>query len=268
MSSALAQLDLPIRGMTCASCASRIERKLNKLDGVVATVNYATEKASVSYDAGAVAPEQLVAAVEAAGYSAALPAAETADEQVEVDETRPMLLRLLASTVLSLPVLLVSMIPALQFDRWQWLVLQLATPVVLWAAWPFHRAAFTNLRHGTATMDTLVSLGVLAAWVWSLYALFLGDAGEEGMRMKFELLPELGRGTNEIYLETAAVVTTFILAGRYFEARAKRRAGSALRALLELGAKEVSLLDADGKEQRIPVERLQVCDLFVVRPGE
>ena len=268
MNAVLAQLDLPIGGMTCASCASRIERKLNKLDGVTATVNYATEKASVSYDAAAVEPEQLVAAVEAAGYSAALPHAETEDEQAKVDETRPLLLRVLASAVLSLPVLLVSMIPALQFDRWQWLVLQLATPVVLWAAWPFHRAALTNLRHGTATMDTLVSLGVVAAWLWSLYALFLGDAGVEGMRMKFELVPKLGRGTNEIYLETAAVVTTFILAGRYFEARAKRRAGSALKALLELGAKDVSLLAADGAERRVPVEQLQVGDCFVVRPRE
>jgi P-type Cu+ transporter len=268
MSAVLAQLDLPIGGMTCASCASRIERKLNKLDGVTATVNYATEKASVSYDATAVEPEQLVAAVEAAGYSAALPATETEDEQAKVDETRPLLLRVLASALLSLPVLLVSMIPALQFDRWQWLVLQLATPVVLWAAWPFHRAAWTNLKHGAATMDTLVSLGVLAAWLWSLYALFLGDAGAEGMRMKFELLPKLGRGTNEIYLETAAVVTTFILAGRYFEARAKRRAGSALKALLELGAKDVSLLDGDGNERRVPVEQLQVGDRFVVRPGD
>jgi Cu+-exporting ATPase len=268
MSAILAQIDLPIRGMTCASCASRIERKLNKLDGVSATVNYATEKASVSYDLAAVEPEQLVAAVEAAGYLAALPATETVDEVAAVDETRPLLLRVLAAALLSLPVLLISMIPTLQFDRWQWLVLQLATPVVLWAAWPFHRAAWTNLKHGAATMDTLVSLGVLAAWLWSLYALFLGDAGVEGMRMKFELLPKLGRGTNEIYLETAAVVTTFILAGRYFEARAKRRAGSALKALLELGAKDVSLLDGDGNERRVPVEQLQVGDRFVVRPGE
>jgi Cu+-exporting ATPase len=247
MSVTVERLDLPIRGMTCASCASRIERKLNKLDGVTATVNYATEKATVAYDAAAVEPEQLVAAVEAAGYSADLPATVAADEQTaEVDETRPMLVRLLVAAVLSLPVLLISMIPALQFDRWQWLVLQLATPVVLWAAWPFHRAALVNLRHGAATMDTLVSLGVLAAWLWSLYALFLGDAGAEGMRMTFELVPKLGGGTDEIYLETAAVVTTFILAGRYFEVRAKRRAGSALKALLELGAKDVALLGADG----------------------
>jgi Cu+-exporting ATPase len=269
MSTALAQIELPIQGMTCASCASRVERKLNKLDGVSATVNYATEKARVDYDPGAVAPEQLVAAVEAAGYSAALPASATADEPTsDGDDSRPLRLRLVASALLSFPVLLISMMPALQFDHWQWLALQLATPVVLWAAWPFHRAAWTNLEHGTATMDTLVSLGVLAAWLWSLYALFLGEAGADGMRMSFSLLPKVGGGANEIYLETAAVVTTFILAGRYFETRAKRRAGVALRALLELGVKDVSLLAADGGERRVPVEQLQVGDRFVVRPGE
>ncbi len=269
MSTALVQIELPIQGMTCASCASRIERKLNKLDGVSASVNYATEKASVDYDADAVAPEQLVAAVEAVGYSAALPAAAPADEPApDGDETRALRLRVISSALLSLPVLLVSMIPALQFDRWQWLALQLATPVVMWAAWPFHRAAWANLKHGTATMDTLVSLGVLAAWLWSLYALFLGDAGAEGMRMKFTILPKVGGGANEIYLETAAVVTTFILAGRYFEGRAKRRAGAALKALLELGAKDVSLLDSDAGERRVPVDQLQVGDRFVVRPGE
>jgi Cu+-exporting ATPase len=160
------------------------------------------------------------------------------------------------------------MVPALQFDYWQWLALQLATPVVLWGAWPFHRAAWVNLRHATATMDTLVSVGVLAAWLWSLYALFLGEAGMTGMTMSFDLLPDAGAGTGHIYLETAAAVTTFILAGRYFEARAKRRAGAALAALLELGAKDVSVLDADGAERRVPVESLAVGDLFVVRPGE
>ena len=269
MSAFAAHLELPIKGMTCASCASRIERRLNKLDGVSATVNYATEKASVAYDAGAVGPEQLVAAVEAAGYSAALPDAETAGEPAPVgDETRPLRLRLTGSALLSLPVLLLSMIPALQFNHWQWLALELATPVILWAAWPFHRAAWLNLKHGTATMDTLVSLGVLAAWLWSLYALFLGNAGSDGMRMHFTLLPKVGGGSNEIYLETAAVVTTFILTGRYFETRAKRRAGAALQALLELGAKDVSLLDPSGTEQRVPAEQLQVGDRFVVRPGE
>jgi P-type Cu+ transporter len=266
----LQQVELPITGMTCASCANRIERRLNKLDGVTATVNYATEKATVDFDAAAVAPEQLVAAVEAAGYQATLPAAEDAAagaDAADEDASAPLRRRLVLSALLSLPVLLVSMIPALQFDNWQWLALQLATPVVLWGAWPFHRAAWANLRHGAATMDTLVSVGVLAAWLWSLYALFAGDAGITGMRMEFSLLPEPGAGADEIYLETAAVVTTFILAGRYFEARAKRRAGAALTALLELGAKDVAILDADG-ERRVPVEQLAAGDRFVVRPGE
>ena len=258
------RVEMPITGMTCASCANRIERRLNKLDGVSAAVNYATEKATVEFDADAVTTDELLAAVESAGYSAALPAAEP---EPEADETAPLRRRLIASALLSLPVLLLSMIPALQFDNWQWLALQLATPVVLWGAWPFHRAAWANLRHATATMDTLVSLGVLAAWLWSLYALFIGDAGMPGMRMEIELIPR-GGGGDEIYLETAAVVTTFILAGRYFEARAKRRAGAALKALLELGAKDVAVLGADGSERRIPVEQLQVGDRFVVRPGE
>src|SRR6188768_1477903 len=173
-------LELPITGMTCASCANRIERKLNTLDGVTATVNYATEKATVEFDPEAVAPEQLVAAVEAAGYQAVLPSDEPEEP---ADESDPLRRRLLISAVLSLPVLLLAMFPALQFENWQWLALQLATPVILWGAWPFHRAAWANLRHGAATMDTLISLGVLAAWIWSLYALVFGDAGMAGMRM-------------------------------------------------------------------------------------
>ena len=262
-------VELPIAGMTCASCANRIERKLNKLDGVSATVNYATEVAAVEYDPAVVAPEALVETVAAAGYEASLPAAPGAEEpDGEIDETAPLRQRLLISAVLSLPVLVLSMVPALQFDNWKWLALQLATPVVLWGAWPFHRAAWANLRHATATMDTLISLGVLAAWGWSLYALFIGDAGLTGMTMEFKLLPDGSGGDSEIYLETAAVVTTFILAGRYFEARAKRRAGAALRALLELGAKEVSVLDEDGRERRLPIERLAVGDRFLIRPGE
>ncbi|MGZ4255411.1 MAG: cation transporter, partial [Solirubrobacteraceae bacterium] len=245
------RIELPISGMTCASCANRIERKLNKLDGVTATVNYATETAYVEYGDG-LAPEQLVAAVEAAGYNAALPNAEPArDEQQQEDPTAHLRRRLIISALLSVPVLLIAMIPALQFDNWQWLSLQLATPVVLWGAWPFHRAAWANLKHGTATMDTLISVGTLSAWLWSLYALFLGDAGQNGMRMVFNLVPSSGGGTNEIYLETASIVTTFILAGRYFEARAKRRAGAALKALLELGAKDVSILEPDGSERRV-----------------
>jgi Cu+-exporting ATPase len=266
------RVELPITGMTCASCANRIERKLNKLDGVTATVNYATEKARVEYDPGTVAPQQLVGAVEAAGYQAVLPAAEREHagdgEATEQDATAPLRHRLLLSAVLSVPVLLISMVPALQFDNWQWLALNLATPVVLWGAWPFHKAAWANLKHGTATMDTLISVGVLAAWLWSLYALFIGDAGMNAMRMPFNLIPKSGEGANHIYLETAGVLTTLILAGRYFEARAKRRAGAALKALLELGAKDVAILAADGSERRVPVEQLAVGDRFVVRPGE
>ena len=264
-------LELPITGMTCASCANRIERKLNKLDGVSASVNYATEKATVDFNPVAVAPEQLVAAVEAAGYQASIPSTEPAEagDEPEVDETAPLRRRLLISALLSFPVLVLAMIRPLQFDNWQWLTLQLATPVILWGAWPFHRAAWANLKHGTATMDTLISMGVLAAWGWSLYALFLGDAGMPGMRMSFDLIPDsAGSGADEIYLEVGAVVTTFLLAGRYFEARAKRRAGAALKALLELGAKDVAVLDADGTERRVPVEQLAVGDRFVVRPGE
>ena len=263
-------LELPITGMTCASCASRIERKLNKLEGVEASVNYATERATVTFDPELVAPEDLVAAVEAAGYGAVLPHGEHEGEhpRAEADPTADLRRRLIVSAVLSLPVLLLSMIPPLQFDYWQWLALQLATPVVLWGAWPFHRAAWANLKHATATMDTLISVGTLAAWGWSLYALFLGDAGMPGMEMDFDLIPEAGGGSSEIYLEVASVVTTFILAGRYFEARAKRNAGAALTALLELGAKDVAVLGEDGSERRVPVEQLAVGDRFVVRPGE
>jgi P-type Cu+ transporter len=268
MSAVVEWIELPIQGMTCASCASRIERKLNKLDGVNATVNYATEKARVEYDPAALTPAALVEAVESAGYSATLPAADAETEAEPADETRLLRRRLLISAAFSLPLLLISMVPTFQFDRWQWLALQLATPVVVWGAWPFHRAAWANLKHAAATMDTLVSVGVTAAWLWSLYALFLGDAGRDGMRMPFTLIPEPGRGAGEIYLETAAVVTTFILAGRYFEARAKRRAGAALQALLELGARDVSILEPDGSERLVPIEQLQVGDRFVVRPGE
>jgi len=274
MSPAPADVDLPIEGMTCASCANRVERRLNGLDGVTATVNYATEKATVRFDPAAVAPEDLVAAVAAAGYRATLPAQAEAEPEGEAAEAAAagpaatLRRRLVVSALLSLPVLLVSMVPPLQFNNWQWLALQLATPVVLWGAWPFHRAAWANLRHGAATMDTLVSLGVLAAWLWSLYALFLGDAGMNAMRMRFALVPSAGGGAGEIYLETAAVVTTLVLAGRYVEARAKRRAGAALAALLALGAKDVSILGADGVERRVPVGDVRVGDRFVVRPGE
>ncbi len=264
------RLELPIEGMTCSSCAGRVEKSLNRLEGVDATVNFATERASVSFDPAQVAPEQLVGAVEEVGYAAALPApAGERDEATgEPDPTADLRRRTIFAAALSLPVLAMAMIEPLQFDNWQWLSLQLATPVVLWAGWPFHQAAWQNLRHGAATMDTLISLGTLAALGWSLYALFFGDAGMPGMTMPFELITERGAGADEIYLEVAAVVTTFILAGRYFEARAKRRAGAALEALLDLGAKEVALLDADGNERRVPVEQLAAGDRFVVRPGE
>ena len=260
------RLELPIEGMTCASCAARIERRLNKLDGVTASVNYATEKAAVEYDPARTTPEALVDAVEQVGYSAHLPhAAETVSEP---DPTAALRRRLVVASALALPTLLMGMISALQFTYWQWLALQLATPVVLWAGWPFHVAAWKNLRHAAATMDTLISLGTLAAWGWSVVALFFLDAGTTGMKMPFELVPSRTAGTGQIYLEVAAVVIAFLLAGRYFEARAKRSAGAALRALVELGAKDASILAADGSERRVPVEELQPGDLFVVRPGE
>jgi len=266
------RVELPIEGMTCASCASRIERKLNRLDGVEATVNFATEQAAVSYDPDQVTPERLVQAVEEAGYHATLPTApgatDAAGPSEEIDPTAPLRWRLILSALLTAPVLALSMIRPLQFDYWQWLALQLATPVVVWGAWPFHRAAWANLRHGAATMDTLISVGTLAAWAWSLWALFLGDAGEPTMRMPFRLVTEAGAGTDEIYLEVAAAVTVFILAGRYFEAKAKRRSGAALRALLELGAKSAAVLDSDGNERRVLIGELAVGDRFVVRPGE
>ncbi len=267
------QVELALTGMTCASCANRIERKLNKLDGVTATVNYATEKAKVSYAEG-VSTDALVAAVEAAGYGAALPKPPSADGGAEgagdeADPIAPLRNRLVISAVLSVPVIAMAMVPALQFDYWQWLSLTLAAPVVLWGAYPFHKAAWTNLRHGTSTMDTLISLGTLAALGWSLYALFWGTAGVTGMTHPFELTIERSDGSGNIYLEAAAGVTTFILAGRYFEQRSKRRAGAALKALLELGAKEVAVLGPDGvTETTVPVEQLAVGDLFVVRPGE
>ncbi|MGX1771911.1 heavy metal translocating P-type ATPase [Nocardia brasiliensis] len=261
------QVELVIGGMTCASCANRIEKKLNKLDGVTATVNYATEKARVDVT-GDVSPAELIATVEQAGYSATLPTPSPAETAaVEADPTAALRTRLLVSLVLTVPVIAMAMIPALQFTNWQWLSLTLAAPVVVWGALPFHRAAWANLRHGTATMDTLVSMGTLAAFGWSLYALFWGTAGTAGMTHPFEFTISRMDGSGSIYLEAAAGVTTFILAGRYFEARSKRQAGAALRALLELGAKEVSVL-RDGTEQRIPLEQLAVGDRFVVRPGE
>ena len=283
-----AHVELAVEGMTCASCATRIERNLNKLDGVVATVNYATEKASIHH-AETVTPEQLVAVIQATGYKAALPpgpaytsltpgdvsrdpgVAHAHPDNRQEEESAVWRQRLVIASLLTVPVLLMSMVPALQFDNWQWLSLTLASPVVVWGAWPFHRAAVVNARHGAATMDTLISVGVTAAYLWSLWALFFTHAGMTGMRMEFELLPGPGRSEPHLYLEVAAAVTTFIVAGRYFEARAKRRSGAALRALLDMGAKDVAVL-RDGPqghtEQRVGVDQLAVGDMFVVRPGE
>lgn len=264
-------VDLAIEGMTCASCANRIERKLNKLDGVTATVNFATEKAHVIAPAGTDAAV-LIDTVEQAGYAAHVPAPPGGDAEDEPagrthEPTDALRRRLLISAALTVPVIAVAMIPALQFDYWQWLSLTLASPVVVWGALPFHRAAWANLKHGAATMDTLVSIGVLAAFGWSVYALFWGAAGVTGMTHPFTFTIERMDGTANIYLEAAAGVTTFILAGRYFEARSKRQAGAALRALLELGAKDATVL-RDGVETLVPIGALAVGDEFVVRPGE
>ncbi|MDG5804744.1 heavy metal translocating P-type ATPase [Streptomyces ossamyceticus] len=273
------EVELMIGGMTCASCAARVEKKLNRMDGVTATVNYATEKAKIAYPSG-VEVAELIATVVKTGYTAeeppppAPPAVDPeadrepgADAPVEDPELAALRQRLTVSALLAAPVVLMSMVPALQFDNWQWLSLTLAAPVVVWGGLPFHRAALTNLRHGAATMDTLVSLGTLAAFGWSLWALFRGHAGMPGMRHGFEFGVSRTAGSSTIYLEVAAGVVAFILLGRYLEARSKRRAGAALKALLHLGAKDVSVL-REGRETRIPVERLVVGDRFVVRPGE
>ena len=259
-------VQLDITGMTCASCAARIEKKLNRIEGVSATVNYATETAHVEVGDSRVETSELLDTVAKLGYSATVPtAAPSTDAEDAVDpETEAWRQRFIVSAVLSVPVLLMSMIPALQFEYWQWLSLTLASPVVVWGAWPFHHAAWTNLRHGTATMDTLISVGVGAAYLWSVYALFFGEAGMPGMTMEFSLTAS---GEEGIYLEVASVVTVFIVGGRYLERRAKNRSGQALRALLSLGAKDVSLL-RDGEEIRVPIEQLTVGDRFLVRPGE
>ncbi|KQM81969.1 cation-translocating P-type ATPase [Agromyces sp. Leaf222] len=288
------QVDLLVGGMTCASCAARVEKKLNRMPGVEATVNYATEKASVRLPDG-VTVDDAIATVEATGYTAALPAAKVAPVPAahahgtsvahggtdggahgeshggggehDHGDVASLRQRLIVSTVLAVPVVALSMIPALQFTNWQWLAFALAAPVALWGAWPFHRAAWINLRHGAATMDTLISVGVLAALAWSAYALFFGEAGMPGMTMTFQLFTTPGGGADEIYLEVAAAVTVFVLAGRYAEARAKRSSTAAISALLEMGASEASVL-RDGVEVRMPVADLAVDDRFVVRPGE
>ncbi|MFJ7078657.1 heavy metal translocating P-type ATPase [Streptomyces sp. NPDC098781] len=270
-----AEVELLIGGMTCASCAARVEKKLNRMDGVTATVNYATEKAKVSHPAS-VRVADLIAVVERTGYTAEEPAppAPTREEGEQEPQQAPddpesasYRHRFTVSALLTAPVIALSMVPALQFDNWQWLALTLAAPVVVWGGLPFHRAAFTNARHGAATMDTLISMGTLAAFGWSLWALFFGDAGMPGMHDTFEFTVARADGASQIYLEVASGVVTFILLGRYLEARSKRRAGAALRALMELGAKDVAVL-RDGREVRVPVDRLAVGDRFVVRPGE
>ena len=284
----LESIDLSVIGMTCASCANRIERKLNKMDGVQATVNYATETARVQF-ASTITIDDLLKTVHDIGYEALPPEPPKVEETLADDtsvlddrsaaelagdrEVEDLRRRFWVSLALATPVVLVSMIPALQFTYWQWFCFTLATPVVFWGAWPFHRAAFKSLRHGTTTMDTLISLGCLAAYLWSAWALFLGGAGIPGYSMSESLIPSLDFGAAshsampDIYLEVAAAVPVFILAGRWFEARAKKRSGAALRALMHMGAKDVSIL-RDGVEVRVPISQLAVGDRFVVRPGE
>ena len=284
---------LDIGGMTCASCAARIEKRLNKLDGVEATVNYATEQATVSRTAGSVTNQQLVDAVTSIGYQAApvvssrmpvvdapstngtgslaAPGPSTRESTKDADAARhvaELRHRLVVSTALTVPVALMSMVPAAQFDNWQWLALTLASPVVVWGGWPFHRAAWMNARHRATTMDTLISVGTLSAFVWSLYALFFGHAGMVGMKMGFELTLRRDSAAGHLYLEVASAVIVFLLAGRYFESKAKRQAGAALRALLTLGAKHATVLDPDGTERTVEIEALAVGTRFVVRPGE
>ncbi len=270
---ASASIVLDVQGMTCSSCAARIERTLNRLDGVSASVNYATEQATVRYDPAVVEPSALVASVQATGYAAQLPRRPENDDSPDDDndsdaaDRQALRNRLLVSAVLTLPVLILAMVPPAQFDNWQWLSLTLASPVVVWGGWPFHAAAWANLRHRAASMDTLVSMGTLAAYGWSLYALFLGTAGATGMRMRFEFTAGSGGGAGNIYLEVASAVVVFLLGGRYLESRAKRRSGAALRALLDRGTKEVTVVRHDV-ETSIPAVQLQVGDEFVVRPGE
>jgi Cu+-exporting ATPase len=268
-----ARVDLTIGGMTCASCAARIEKKLNRMDGVEATVNYATERASVSYAAG-LTVDELIATVERTGYTAEAPQPEPEADETAAPSPDPapgplavLRQRLLVAVVLSVPVVLLAMVPAFQFRDWQWLSFALTGPVVAYGGLPFHRAAWTNLRHCAATMDTLVSLGTLAAFGWSTWALFFGTAGTPGMKHGFSFSLSPTEAGSTLYLETAAGVTAFLLLGRYLEARAKRSAGAALHALLTLGAKEATLL-RDGREVRVPVSALAVGDRFVVRPGE
>ncbi len=265
------QIDIEVPDMSCASCVSKVEKKLNSIEGAEATVNFATKKAAISFDPELCGPEQFAGAVDAAGYTAVMPEIESDSHDHMSHSVAPvstLFHRFVVSAVLTVPLVLITMIPALQFDYWQWVALALATPVVFWGGLPFHRSAWKAARHGSSTMDTLISLGTLAAYFWSLYALLFGMAGEIGMTMTFELIPESGGGLDHLYFEVAAVVTTFLLAGRYFEERAKSRAGDALKALLDMGAKEVSVIDSDGSEHKVAIEQLGIGDHFVVRPGE
>ncbi len=265
----MAVIDLDITGMTCASCANRIEKKLNKQEGVTATVNYATEKAHIETREGAATDaDAYIAIVEKLGYGGSVPKPEKpAGDDPAAKELRGLKRRLVVAIALATPVILLAMIPPLQFDYWQWISFALATPVILWAGWPFHKATWVNLKHGAATMDTLITVGTSAAFLWSLYALFFGHAGEPGMRHGWSILNHAGDPMGDIYFEVAAGVVTFVLAGRYFEKRAKQRAGDAIRALTDLGAKQVTVL-RDGGETLLPIEQLQIGDHFLARPGE
>lgn len=265
----MAVIDLDITGMTCASCANRIEKKLNKQEGVTATVNYATEKAHIETGEGAAADaDSYIAIVEKLGYGGSVPKPEKpAGDDPAAKELRGLKRRLVVAVVLATPVILLAMIPPLQFDYWQWISFALATPVILWAGWPFHKATWVNLKHGAATMDTLITVGTSAAYLWSLYALFFGHVGEPGMRHGWSILNHAGDPMGDIYFEVAAGVVTFVLAGRYFEKRSKQRAGDAIRALTDMGAKQVTVL-RDGGETLLPIEQLQIGDRFLARPGE
>ena len=270
----MAVIDLDITGMTCASCANRIEKKLNKQEGVTATVNYATEKAHIETGEGAATDANAyIAIVEKLGYGGSVPAPVAPADDPAAVELRGLKRRLVVAIALATPVILLAMIPPLQFDYWQWISFALATPVILWAGWPFHKATWVNLKHGAATMDTLITVGTSAAYLWSLYALFFGHAGDPGMRHGWSILNHAGDPMGDIYFEVAAGVVTFVLAGRYFEKRSKQRAGDAIRALTDMGAKQVTVLrggvdDAGAQEQLIPIEQLQIGDRFLARPGE
>jgi P-type Cu+ transporter len=275
----LLKVDLGVTGMTCTACSGRVERKLNKVEGVEATVNFATESASIAYDPARIAPADLIEVVRGAGYGAFALAEEK--DTAEVGEVSPsedpheaarrreaadLKHRLTVSALLTIPIVLLSMVPAWQFTNWQWAVLTMTTPVFFWGGAPFHKATWLNLRQGSFTMDTLITLGTSAAYLWSLWALFLGNAGHPGMTMQMHLLPA-DTTMDEIYLETTAVVITFLLLGRWFEVKAKGRSSEALRHLLDMGAKDAAVL-RDDREIRIPVSQLQVGDVFIVRPGE